>query len=236
MGHACDATATVVGMAARAAKRQGVEAPRIDEVDAHELRATDAAGLGDRETHDGELFDGGDITGADLEGSTFTECHFDGVTMGSTRLRGSRFVDTVFTDPFAPELSFARTTWKRVRVDRPRWGSAELFDAEFAGVVIQGGKIDYLNFRQSELTDVVIEGCSIGELDLGGVTATRVALRDCRIGTLDLTRATMASFDLRGATFDTLNGIDGLRGVIVDDYQVSLLAPLLAAQAGLVVV
>ena len=46
----------------------------------------------------------------------------------------------------------------------------------------------------------------------------------------------MASLDLRGATFETLNGIEGLRGAVVDEYQVTLLAPLLAAQVGLVVV
>ncbi|RKR73029.1 pentapeptide repeat-containing protein [Frondihabitans australicus] len=222
-------------MAGRASRGTGVQAPRLDDVDPQGLRAVDAAGLGERETHDGELFDGGDVSGADLQGSTFTECRFDGVTLGGALLRGSRFVDTVLADPFAPELSAARTTWKRVRVDRPRWGSAELFDAEFEGALIQGGKIDYLNLRQSQLTDVVIEGCSIGELDLGGVTATRVALRDCRLGTLDLTRATLSSFDLRGATFDRLDGVDGLRGAVVDEYQLALLAPLLAAQSGLVV-
>ncbi|AMM21909.1 hypothetical protein AX769_19365 [Frondihabitans sp. PAMC 28766] len=218
-----------------AAKQKGVEAPRIDLVDPQDLSAGDSTTLRDRESHDAELFEGVDLTDVDLEGSSYSECRFESVLWGGAKLRGARFVESVLVEPFAPELSAARTTWRNVRVERPRWGSAELFDSELRGVRVEGGKIDYLNLRSATLEDVLLEGCSIGELDLGGVRATRVALVDCRIGTLDVTRATFSSVDLRGATFETLNGIEGLRGAVVDEFQVTLLAPLMAAQLGLVV-
>lgn len=214
-----------------------VEAPRVDDpdLDAESLVSGSAEDLGSRESHDGVRFDGGDLTDYDLEGSSFRECVFDGVSLGGARLRGGRFVESRFVDSFAPELRAARTTWRAVRLDRPRWGSAELFDSEIESLRLSGGKIDYLNLRSSTLTDVVIEGCSIGELDLGGAVATRVSLVDCRLGSLDVTGARLASVDLRGATFDRVDGLEGLSGAVIDEFQLSLLAPLLAARIGLIV-
>jgi uncharacterized protein YjbI with pentapeptide repeats len=212
-----------------------LQAPRLGTVDPQDARPGDAGRLTDRESHDAESFEGLDLTDRDLEGSSFTECVLRGLQLGGTRLRGSRFIDTVVLDSFAPALAAPRTTWRDVRIERPRWGSAELFDAELEQVLISGGKIDYLNLRESQLTDVVIDGCSIGELDLGGVRADRVALRDCRIGTLDVTRADLVDVDLRSSSFDAVTGLEGLRGVVVDDGQLALLAPLLAAQLGIVV-
>ena len=142
---------------------------------------------------------------------------------------------SVLTDSFAPELAASRSTWRDVRVERPRWGSAELFDAELRSVLVVGGKIDYLNLRSARLTDVVIEGCTIGELDLGGVQALRVALVDCRVGTLDVTRASLSHTDLRTSDFSRIDGFEGLRGATIDDLQLAAFAPTMAAHLGLVV-
>lgn len=215
--------------------KKGREAPRIDEADPRELTDAAAEELGSRESHDARRFESADLSGYDLEGSSFSECLFDGVTFGSTRLRGTRFVESVLVDPFAPEFSAARTTWRSVRVERPRWGSAELFDARLESVRVSGGKIDFLNLRGSAMTDVIFENCAIGELDLGGVHATRVALIGCRVGTLDVTGALLSAVDLRSTSFDRIDGLAGLRGAIVDDDQLTLLAPLFAAQFGVIV-
>ncbi|MCU1526339.1 MAG: hypothetical protein JWP75_102 [Frondihabitans sp.] len=221
---------------ARAKKySQGVEAPRLDVVDPQELEEVRADLLGSRQSHDAELLADADLTDVDLEGSSFTECSLERLVLGGAKLRGSRFIESVIIDSFAPALSAPRTTWRDVRVDRPRWGSAEIFDSELQSVRLEGGKIDYLNFRESTLHDVVIESCSIGELDLGGVVADRVALIDCRIGSLDVTRARLSSFDLRSSTFDGVSGLEGLRGVVIDDAQLTLLAPALARHVGLIV-
>ena len=68
---------------------------------------------------------------------------------------------------------------------------------------------------------------------LGGVTGTRVALKNCTIGTLDVTGAKFKDVDLRSSEFRGLDGLSGLAGVVVDDYQLSLLAPLLAGHLGI---
>lgn len=188
-----------------------------------------------RAEHDRESFSESDLTGYDLSGSSFSECEFDCVTLTNAQLRGSRFIESRFNAPFAPSFLAARTTWREVVIENPRWGSAEMFEADASALFISGGKIDYLNLRISTLTDVIIANCSITDLDLGGCHGTRIALRNCRIETLDLTRSVFVDVDLRSSTFDTIIGLDGLRGVTIDDYQLSLFAPLLAAHLGIIV-
>ena len=202
-------------------------APRVTDADALHLRASDE--------REGERYSDADLSDYDLSGANFIECEFDAVTLTDTQLRGARFVDTLVTASFAPTLLAGRTTWRDASVQSPRWGSAEMFDADLNSVHLRGGKIDYLNLRGARLTNVLIEDCQIGELDLGSIRGDRVAIRNCRIGTLDLTRAFCKNVDLRSSEFSTVNGLEGLRGVTVDDSQLALLAPVLAAHLGLVV-
>lgn len=238
-----------------ASVEHGTDAPRLDPVDPRGLVDVGSDGTdtdtgtgtgtgtdhpstdlpGPHDSRELERYVGADLTDRDLEGTSFSECVFESPRFGAARLRGARFVESVLSDSFAPELAASRSTWHDVRVERPRWGSAELFDADLRSVRIVGGKIDYLNLRGARLTDVVIEGCSIGELDLGGVTALRVALVDCRVGTLDVTRASLAHTDLRTTSFSRIDGLAGLSGATIDDDQLSMLAPVLAAHLGLVV-
>lgn len=213
----------------------GTLAPTIDFVEPtpERLSAGDPEGLLAGDYREGELFEGADLSEYDLAGCSFLECRFDAVTLTEAELRGSRFIESVFVSTFAQSLKAARTTWRDVRFESPRWGSAELFDSELDSVHVHGGKIDYLNLRGSRLTNVIVENCMIGDLDLGGFTGDRVAFVNCRIQTLDVTRARCLNVDLRSSEFAAIQGIAGLSGATIDDAQLSLLAPLLADHVGL---
>jgi len=202
---------------------------------APETEDADAAALLPNATHEGARFASLDLSALDLTDSSFLECELDGLTLGETQLRGSRVVESLVTASFAPILLASRTTWRDVRIERPRWGSAELYDSELTALHIVGGKIDYLNLRDSRLTNVLIEGCAIGELDLRRTRLSRMALRDCTIGSMELDRASAKDVDIRSSQFSVVNGLDGLRGVTIDDAQLSLFAPLLAQHLGIVV-
>ena len=136
---------------------------------------------------------------------------------------------------YAPVLTAARSTLHDVEFSNPRWGSAELYGSGWQSVRIDGGKLDYVNLRGSRLADVLVSDCIINELDLGSATAARVALRNCTIGSLDLSGATLQDFDLRGTDLRSISGLGNLAGVVIDDHQLGLIAPLLAAHLGLVV-
>ena len=209
--------------------------PRIMLVPLPTLDAIDGRLLVGGDERDREHYSDSDLTGYDLAGTSFMECDFSSVILDDAQLRGSRFAESRITDSFAPSLVAARTHWREVLIHNPRWGSAEFYEADLASVHVRGGKIDYLNLRASKISDLLIEDCTITDLDLGGCRGTRIELRNCRLETLDVTRATLADVDIRSTTLRSVNGLEGLRGVTIDEYQLSLFAPLFATHLGVVV-
>jgi uncharacterized protein YjbI with pentapeptide repeats len=120
-----------------------------------------------------------------------------------------------------------------IELTRTRLGSEEVFDAALQSVHFDGGKLGYVNLRGSKLTEVLISDCIIDELELTGGRGVRVALQNCRSGTLDVTDAVLKDFDLRSSEFSMIRGVGGLKGATVDDYQLNLLALILAEQLGI---
>lgn len=218
-----------------AGKTLKVTAPRLSPVRLDELRDEASPDFQRGERYDGVRFSRAAADGLELSGTDFAECEFAGVSFNETQLRGATFRDCILSEVYAPVFTAPRATLRDVEIANPRWGSAELYESGWQSVRIDGGKLDYVNLRGSRLTDVQISDCIINELDLGSVTGTRVALKNCTIGTLDLAGAKLKDFDLRGTEFRTISGLGSLAGVVIDDYQLSLMAPLLAAHLGLVV-
>ncbi|MBG0740159.1 pentapeptide repeat-containing protein [Paeniglutamicibacter antarcticus] len=220
-------------MVSKSSKTGRLQAPRLSPVHLHELRdATDSSFLSG-DTYDGERFDRPTLDGLDLTASDFIDCEFQGATFHQAQLRGVRFRNCILADSFAPVFTAARSTWRDVVVTAPRWGSAELYDSTWQSVRIDGGKLDFLNLRTAKISDLLISDCIINELDLGGSTVSRMALKNCRIGTLDVSAAKCTDLDLRGSEFSAIHGIGNLAGAVIDDYQLGLLAPLLAGYLGI---
>ncbi|MFQ4148628.1 pentapeptide repeat-containing protein [Arthrobacter sp. LAPM80] len=215
------------------ASKNAPRAPRLTPLDLHDLVDNDDAFFGPGETYDGQRFERTAFDEANLTSTDFLECELNGPTLNDAELRGVRFRGTVLNDSFAPILKGARTSWRDTEINSPRWGSAELYDSSWQSVRIDGGKVDFLNLRASKIVDLQISDCIIGELDLGGANITRMALTNCRIGTLDFQQATLKDLDLRTTDFRTLNGVGSMAGVVIDDYQLGLLAPILAAHLGI---
>ncbi|ALE93218.1 hypothetical protein AOC05_14265 [Arthrobacter alpinus] len=217
------------------APKKEPRAPRLTPLRLHDLVENEDAFFGPGDTYDGQSFERPAFDGADLTSTDFLDCTLQGPTFNDAQLRGTRFRGTSIIDSFAPVLKAARTSWRDVEITTPRWGSAELYDSTWQSVRIDGGKLDFLNLRAAKITDLQISDCIIGEMDLGGATVTRLALKNCRIGTLDIQAATLKDVDLRGTDFRTLNGIGSMAGVVIDDDQLTLLAPILAAHLGITV-
>jgi uncharacterized protein YjbI with pentapeptide repeats len=219
-----------------AAKLPKIVGPRLSEVRLEDLTEDAAPNFRRGEKYDGVRYSRVAADGLELSGTDFAECDFQGVSFNDTQLRGAGFRDCVLSELYAPVFRAARSTWRDVHLNNPRLGSAELYESGLQSVRIDGGKLDFLNLRGAKLTDVLITDCIINELDLGSATATRVVLKNCTVGTLDLTGARLKDFDIRGSDFRTISGLGSLAGLVIDDYQLSLLAPLLAGHLGIRVV
>src|SRR6478609_9248622 len=212
-----------------------VAAPRLTPVRLADLEQDPAPEFRRGERYDGVQYSRAAADGLELTGAEFAECEFNGASFNETQLRGVSFRDCVLAEVYAPVFTAARSSLREVEIRNPRLGSAELYESGWQSVRIDGGKLDYLNLRGSKLADVQISDCIINELDLGSATASRVALKNCTIGTLDFSGARLKDFDLRGTEFRSLSGLGSLAGIVVDEHQLSLLAPLLAGHLGVVV-
>lgn len=215
--------------------KKNLHQPRLSPISLHDLVENEDTFFGPGESYDGQVFTNPQFADTDLSSTDFLDCQLAGPNFDDAELRGTRFRNSLLTDSYAPVLKGARTSWREVEIRSPRWGSAELYDSSWQSVRIDGGKLDFLNLRASKIQDVQISDCIIGELDLGGAKVTRMALKNCRIGTLDIQQATLTGLDLRSTEFKTLNGVGSLNGTIIDDFQLGLLAPALAAHLGIAV-
>jgi uncharacterized protein YjbI with pentapeptide repeats len=216
---------------ARATKR----GPQLDRIELGDLLDNDGALVGRGDDREAERFTRVDFSGRDLTSTRFSECELHAVDLDNTVLRGSSWSECIATELHAAVFSAPRSSWRDVRIDHSRLGSVELYDATLRSVQIDGSKLDFVNLRNAALTDVLISNCIIDELDLSSATVQRLELRDCRIGTLDVAGARLTDVDLRSTDFWAIHSLEGLRGATIDDAQLSMLAPLLAAHLGIVV-
>jgi len=210
-------------------------APRIDPITLVDLADNDGALLHAGDSREAERYTGIDLGDRDLTGISFRECEFQAVSFDDATLRGATFAECIAVDLHAAVFSAPRSTWRDVRIEHSRLGSVQAYDTTMRSVHIDGCKLDFVNLRNTVLTDALISDCIIEELDLGNATVDRLELRDCRIGTLDVAGARLTDVDLRSSDFGAIHGLGGLRGAIIDDSQLNLLAPLLAAHLGIVV-
>jgi uncharacterized protein YjbI with pentapeptide repeats len=215
------------------AAASGVAAPRLTPVRLENLTDVAEPDFQRGGRYDGARYSRVAADGLDLGGVDFIDCEFQGAVFNEAQLRGSTFRDCILEELYAPVFLAARSAWREVEIRNARLGSAELHESGWQSVRIDGGKLDFLNLRGAKLTDVLISDCIINELDLGSATGTRVALKNCTIGSLDFTGAKLQDFDIRGTELRGISGLGSLGGVVIDDVQLALLAPLLAAHLGL---
>lgn len=208
----------------------GPRAPQITRT-VHPADLTPTAGedLLDGDQREGERYERIALDGRDLEHTTFTGCAFQRVSLHRTRLRGAHFADVTLTDLEAAELVAPRSSWRSVEVASCRLGAVELYESQWRSVTVSGSKISYLNARSATWQDVIFRDCTFDELDLGSATVARLTFDRCRVLSLDVSHAKLADVDLRGAELHAVKGLGGLAGTWVSEYQLTELAPLLAA-------
>lgn len=213
-----------------------IRTPRLDPVSLSDLTDADLDDLLSGDRREGERYARAELSGRTLPDIEFFECAFDAAAIDGLSCRGARFIDCTLAGADGAVISAPSASLRDVELSHSRIGSAELYDNRWDRVRISGCKLGYVNLRGSVLSDVVFEDCQIDELDLGQATASRVTLAGCRVDTLDVSLATLRDVDLRGIELSRITGIGNLSGAVVDELQLTRLAPLLAAHLGLTVV
>jgi len=216
-------------------KRSGTQAPRITEIRLGHVEPGDPAELVRGARIDGQAFQGLETGQLDLSSAVVMECSFTDVAADEADLRSARLRDSVITRSRFGSLKGGRGDWRDVRVEGVRVGSAEFYENSWNSVHFVDCKLTYLNLRAAGLRDVAFTRCSIEELDLADAKAESVAFIGSSVQILDLQRAELKEVDLRGAELHRITGLSRLRGATVSPAQLDQLAPLLAADFGMIV-
>lgn len=220
----------------RGPRKGGTQAPSFDFDEAVVLADLTP---GDAETFD--VFEGVAYAGVAREtwaleaGDTVEACRFEGLELDTWTLRGAHVVESVIAAANVPAVSAARSGWRDVEVRDSRFGSVEAYDASWRGTRFTRCRLGYVNLRAAELLDVAFVDCTIDEIDLMDASARRVAFDGSRVATLNAAGARLTDVDLRGADLGQVIGMEGLRGATISSEQLQLMAPALAALAGIAV-
>jgi uncharacterized protein YjbI with pentapeptide repeats len=207
--------------------------PRIDPLVLRGLATGDPGDLRAGEQRDGERFEHVRLDAADLEDLVLDGCEVTDGQGDEVRLDRSRLLESVLDRIAVTSWSAKGSTWRDVRLTGSRIGAAEWYDGEWRGVELIGCRIGYCNLAGSRLQDVRFTDCVVDELDLRAAEARRVAFDGCRIGTLSVADARLEHVDLTGVELAGVDRADGLRGAVLDEEQLVLLAPLLADALGI---
>lgn len=207
--------------------------PRLSPVRLERLTPGDALDFESGASLDGFEFDSLALDTIELASSSLSECRLSSVTAGDVDLVGARLSDSVIERWNVPVLAARRSTWRDVEVRDSRIGSAEFYGAELRSVLFENCKLGFVNLRGATFTDIRFVDCTIDELDLGQATVSRLAFERTSVDQIELAGATLEHTDLRGARLAVVNGVDRLRGTIVTPEQLSVLAPLIAANLGI---
>lgn len=210
-----------------------VAAPRLL---APSVADTVAASLPPRAEDDAEGMAYADLSGdLDLDRAEFFECSFSSLVLDEFVSARTTFVDVSVASVQAVTWAAAGSIWRNCSVQSGRVGSWDLSAATLRGVLVRGVRFGYVNLRDARLTDVLFEDCVFESVDMPGASSERVAFVDCRCEEIDLRGCTNVDMDLRGLDFAALRSVSGARGATVSEIQLSLMAPLLAAEAGLLI-
>ncbi|MFC4494561.1 pentapeptide repeat-containing protein [Streptomyces ovatisporus] len=220
---------------ARTTKKTGgaVSSPRRPEISLPELRPYEP-GTALEHDHDGVDFEDADLSGTDGAGATFLDCAIRRCSLDEARWERVRLLDSVLEGVTGVGTDLAGAELRDVEIVDARLGGVQMHGTHLSRVLVRGGKIDFLNLRQSTLTDVTFENCVLVEPDFGGAKLERVGFPGCVLRGVDFTKATMADVDLReAAELNIAAGVGELTGAVVNMGQLMELAPALAAEMGL---
>lgn len=176
-------------------------------IDSEEL---DALLRGERPLVTERLFEGTDLTAAELDAAVFERCDFVDVSFRRADLTDARFERCSF---FRPEPA-ASCDFSFARLRDASFESCDLTTAAFVNVHAYGlrltgcvaGGIDFSGAdfslgpgRVEELAHATLADCSMPWADFSGVTLARCTLTGCRLTEAIFNQANLAEAELAGS-------------------------------------
>lgn len=181
---------------------------------------------------DGERLADLDLTGVKAGDVRMLECEVADCRMDEARLTGIRVVDSTWVRVAASGLAMSHANWRDAEIKDSRFGLLDLSASSLLRMTITDTKVDYLNVRGSTINEVVLTRVRIGEVSLTDAVGTSLKFVDCTVGTVELHNSRVTTVDLSSSSLEKIDGLDSLRGVVLNLEQVLDLAPALVTHLG----
>lgn len=150
-------------------------------------------------------------------------------------LAGQRWARYVWVDSVLCEVDLSKATLRQVTLRRTEWRGCRAIGLRLsiehaADLYVEDCRFDYATIHlESVRGAAVFTGCSFREATLRG-NLSDVPLVDCDLRQVEFQATRAERCDLRGSRLDEAQG---LLGAMITAQQALLVAPRLAAEAGL---
>ncbi len=165
------------------------------------------------------------IDDSKIENSIFTALQFDKFEVNSVVVRKS-------------DLSALRTYRAIIQKSlfhNVRASGADFAEAEIKDCIFRDVKLDGVGFKLSNLKRVRFENCILKGIDFYGSMFDNVTFTGCDLENAHFDKVKLQSVDFRGENITAIKGMVNLKGAIISSEQLYQIAPILAADIGLVV-
>ncbi len=187
----------------------------------------------------------GDLEEAALTGIDATNCHVAPLNISSVKLEKVQLtaaqlervsakdlvvLSTEFSSAHLANGVFNRTSFSNCRMTGVDFNKASLHDVLFSGC-----KLDMANFRFADLRRVKFTDCTFVESDFLGASLHDVTFESCTLEKTVFTQTKCKQVDLRSSELVEISGWTSLKGAAIDSVQLTIVAPYLANELGLIV-
>lgn len=138
----------------------------------------------------------------------------------------------------AGDLTAAHCTeaaWLRVRISGTRLGGIDCSRSLLQDVTFERCKLNLANFRFATLKRIRFVDCDLTDADFQGADLQHVCFAGSLLAKAAFDQVTLKAVDARSSQLIDLRGWGSLRGLVIDDLQLTVVAPQLAAAIGLTV-
>jgi uncharacterized protein YjbI with pentapeptide repeats len=103
-------------------------------------------------------------------------------------------------------------------------------------LTFSGCKFELTNFMYSKLSNVTFVQCDFREVDFRQCEFDTVTFQDCTLDAVNLTSVkTKGKINVSSSTIFSMQGLSTLKGIVISEGQLYVVAPLLALELGITI-
>lgn len=173
-----------------------------------------------------------DLQGICADGSSFSDCKFQGVELAGASLARTTFERCAFVGCDLSNVDLSDSVIDTVILRDSKLLGASFAEATIRGVQAAGCLGRLVSFFRASVRNTTLIDCDLSEADLREGRIVDVALVRCDLSSVSFVRADVQRLDLRGSVLDGSFSLADTKGFVVGTEQLMVLARALARDVG----